>query len=96
MSIIDFFKKLFGCECNDHGHVHLAYGKHEIKVKTRCHPCKVYLSTSCCNHQVCGDETTLAGSVSGRHHFILFADVKSNSCTIHWIAEECGECCNCC
>ena len=95
-SLLACLKSLFRscCSNTEKGHLKLAFGTHQVEVHTKHHhPHKVYLATPCCNHQVCGADVTTVGAVPTKKGFVLFADVKSDSCTVEWVAEFCECCC---
>lgn len=91
--VLEFVKRFIQCCCcpPEHGQITLAFGNTEVAVQTKGKPSKVYVSTSDCNHQVCGADVNMVGAVITDTGFILFANIKSAKCVVDWIAED--SCC---
>lgn len=92
MRLLYWLLSLFSCHCREKGCVHLAYGKHQVMIKTKCAPCRIWVSLCCNNTQVCAGDMSMVGTTVVPGGFILISDIRSNHCTIHWISE----CCCCC
>lgn len=71
------------------GEVVLGYGQHEIKIELDNTPCRVSLSiTSPCDATpVCHGDVNKIGVTILDDGFVLYADIKTNTCCIEW---ECG------
>lgn len=91
----DFVKCLggmFGCDqtcCDEVGAVVLGYGKQELIVKTKCKPKKVFISCEGHDTPVCQGTLDTAGVQLLDDGFIIFADIRSNTCDVSW----CVVCC---
>lgn len=82
-----YFKRLLGLREFSRGVIVLGPGRHEIEVATECPPIKVYISTGLGPVPTCGGDITTAGTSLGHNGFVLYADVKSGTCEIEWVAE---------
>lgn len=71
------------------GEIVLGYGRHEIEVKTEWSPSEVYLCIEdpCGGIQVCNGDVNKVGVTTLVNGFVLYADVKSNTCCISWTAK---------
>lgn len=92
------FKKLWryimgltGCCCTKStcGEISLGYGVHEIEIDVDGTPCRVYFSVrdpaeGCC---VCHGDVNKIGITIGANGFIIYADIKTNTCSVEWKCE---------
>jgi hypothetical protein len=76
------------CHCSvaECGDVSLGYGCHEITVKTACGPKDICLSTNndTCDTPVCQGDVNMVGYSLLPDGFVLYADIKSNTCVVSW------------
>lgn len=87
----DFFRNLFGIkDYYVRGHIVLANGQHEIFIQTKDpNPERVYLN---CEEpdggmSVCMGDVNLVGSSVTPDGFVLYADIKSDTCIVRWLIE---------
>jgi len=71
------------------GDIVLGFGQHEIVIKMENTPCKVALSlrTPCDGTPVCQGDINKIGVTILENGFILYADIKTNTCCVEWVCE---------
>ena len=70
-----------------HGKVTLATGNHVLTYQTEKTPSKVYIFIDSDGVPVCQGNLPMAGVVLGVGEFTIYADVPTNSCTLHYFVE---------
>lgn len=89
------FKKFmkFGAKAekrnSSNGDIVLGYGQHEISIKMDNTPCKVSLNlkTPCDSTVVCQGDINKIGVTISDNGFILYADIKTNTCCVEWACD---------
>jgi hypothetical protein len=85
-----FWRWLMGCfEKVAKGELLLGYGLHEITINIDGTPCRVCFTVTdpangCC---VCHGDINKIGITTGSNGFVIYADIKSNTCLIEWKCE---------
>lgn len=69
----------------DHGQITLAAGEHQVSIATRRPANQVYLWLEYEDYQVCQAQVNLAGVIVNATGFTIVANIKSNSCIVHWL-----------
>lgn len=77
------------CKESASGDILLGFGVHEIAIKVKHKPCKVFISIkdpadSCA---VCHGDVNKIGIVINDHGFIVYADIKTNTCLVEWTCD---------
>ncbi len=72
------------------GEILLGYGLHEIAITVKGEPCSVYFSIhdpadGCC---VCYGDVNKIGITIGKHGFIIYADIRTNTCLVEWMCKS--------
>ena len=88
-SFIRFFNWLVGREIMPRpasGDIVLGFGQHEIKIEMDGTPCRVTLSLRepCHSRPVCHGDVNKIGFTIMDNGFVLYADIKTNTCCIEW------------
>jgi hypothetical protein len=83
----NYFKKLFGLKDFTRGGMALSSGWHEIFVPTSCKPASVMLTSTDYDTPCCGGTICLYATCLLPDGFILYADVRTDSCEIEWIIQ---------
>ncbi len=83
------FLSLFCCCKSTSGEILLGYGVHEVEVDVDGMPCRVYFTVKdpengCC---VCHNDVNKIGITVGPKGFIIYADIKTNTCSVEWKCE---------
>lgn len=88
-----FFSKLFGChhKCKKttSGDIILGCGLHEITIKVCQKPCKVFFCIKDPYECICtchGDINKIGITIT-EEGFVLYADIKTNTCLVEWTCE---------
>jgi hypothetical protein len=68
------------------GDIVLGYGQYEITINLDNTPCKVSLSITspCDSTPVCHGDVNKIGVTRADTGFVLYADIKTNTCCIEW------------
>jgi hypothetical protein len=98
----DIIQRVFGsCEKPvESGEIALAHGSHTVLIPIAHHGKRIWLSVEE-NHRIpvcCGSEANVVGAKfvkladhechrHGHHGFMLTADIKTDTCIIHWVVE---------
>ena len=77
---------------HEKGEVSLGAGRHELFIRTKHQPQRVFLCAHAC-HQVCGSGVDLFASQPADHGFVLVADVKNDSVLVEWMVVHGDPCC---
>ena len=68
------------------GEIVVGFGQHEVTINMDKTPCKVSLSITspCDSTPVCHGDVNKIGVTIQETGFILYADIKTNTCCVNW------------
>ena len=77
------------CKNTTNGDITLGFGLHEITITVGKRPCKVYfcIKDPCDGTCTCHGDINKLGITITDCGFILYADIKTNTCCIEWSCE---------